>query len=105
MTLESDRSHHGRRLEIIRLVVALRRKDAVKGFWIHFAAFVLVMPLLLIINVVASPGWWVQWPFLGWGIGVAVHALAVFGLGGWLSPAWEQKKVREYMDEQDRAQV
>ena len=34
-----------------------------------------------------------QWPFLGWGIGILGHAFAVF----WRSPAalarWEQRKI------------
>jgi hypothetical protein len=53
--------------------------------------------MLLVVNV-ATPGvWWVQWVFLGWGIGVLAHALVVYGLGGWLGPEWEERKIRELM--------
>jgi hypothetical protein len=103
MRIEVDPIHRGRRLEMIRLILALRQSDSVKGFWIHFIAFAVVMPVLLVINLVGSPSpWWVQWPFLGWGIGLIVHAIAVFGLGGWLGPAWEEKRINDYIERHDR---
>ena len=55
---------------------AAQRVEAITGFYIHLVVFVLVMALLLAVNWLGTPDiWWVQWPFLGWGIGVLVHAL------------------------------
>ena len=55
------------------------RVQALKGFYIHASAYVLVNIALFAINVLVGGGWWFYWPLLGWGIGLGVHALAVFG--------------------------
>jgi len=76
---------------------ARHRVKSIKGFYVHFSIFLLVMTLLLAINVATGGVWWVQWPLLGWGIGIVAHAAAVFGLAGWLGPDWEEKKIKELM--------
>ena len=35
-------------------------------------------------------GWWFYWPLLGWGIGLMIHTLVVFG--GVFSEGWKQRK-------------
>ncbi len=55
---------------------------------------------LLVINVLVGEAWWFYWPLTGWGIGLGVHALVVFGFGGgepW-GRNWEERKTRELMD-------
>lgn len=45
---------------------------------IHLFTYLAVNTLLVIINMTLSPGYlWVIWPILGWGIGLASHALNV----------------------------
>jgi hypothetical protein len=46
--------------------------------------------------------WWFYWPLIGWGIGLGLHAFGVFGFGGrgpW-GREWEERKMREMMDEE-----
>lgn len=74
---------------------AQERVDALLGFYIHAVVFGLVMALLLAINVATADGWWVQWPFIGWGIGLAGHALAVYGRAPHSIAQWRQRKIRE----------
>jgi hypothetical protein len=78
------------------------RVQALKGFYIHATVFVLVNIGLFIINLLTGGGWWFYWPLIGWGIGLGAHALGVFGFGGgpW-GREWEERKTREFMD-QDR---
>ena len=38
---------------------------------------------------------------LGWGIGVAFHGLNVFVLDNKAGKAWEERKIREFMGEED----
>ncbi len=79
---------------------ARARVQALKGFYIHTSAFAVVNIALLVINVLVGGGWWFYWPLVGWGIGLVVHALAVFGFGGggpW-GRDWEERKMREMMD-------
>lgn len=52
---------------------------------VHFALYLFVMLILLVINALTTPGtWWVLWPAWGWGIPLAVHTgYLLFGhLGG-----------------------
>jgi hypothetical protein len=44
------------------------RVKALKGFYIHATAFVLVNIALFAINVLVGGVWWFYWPLLGWGI-------------------------------------
>ncbi len=81
---------------------ARKRVQALKGFYIHATAFVLVNIALFGINVLVGGGWWFYWPLLGWGIGLGAHALGVFGFGGggpW-GRDWEERKIREMMDKE-----
>lgn len=78
---------------------AMQQVEAMTGFYIHLVVFVLVMILLLVINLLATPEvWWVQWPLLGWGLGVALHALAVFGQVPRFIADWQLRKVKELKD-------
>ena len=75
--------------------LAKRQLAAIRGFYIHLAVFVLVMVMLIAINGATGPVWWAQWPFLGWGIGVLGHAVAVFGHSPAALAGWEQRKLDE----------
>jgi hypothetical protein len=78
---------------------AARQVEALTGFYIHLSVFVLVMIVLFIANRLATPEvWWVQWPFIGWGIGVLVHALVVFGTMPNFITKWQLRKIRELKD-------
>ena len=77
----------------INLELAKRRVAAIKGFYIHLGAFVMVMCTLLVIDAFTGPGWWVQWPLVGWGIGLLVHAFGVFGSSPDLLANWEIRKI------------
>ena len=81
-----------------KLERAKQRVEVLTGFYIHLVVFVLVMALLLVINILVSPVWWVQWPLLGWGIGVIAHALAVFGQGPNFVKRWQLRKMKELKD-------
>ncbi len=80
-------------LSDINLKLAKRRVAALKSFDIHLGIFVLVICGLAVIDAATGPGWWVQWPFLGWGIGLLVHAYGVFGSSPKLLANWEARKV------------
>lgn len=78
-----------------KLLRAKRRVDEITGFCVHLTAFAAVMAVLLALNVAYDPEWWVQWPFLGWGIGILAHAAAVFGRTPRFIAAWRLRKIRE----------
>ncbi len=51
-----------------------------RGFTVHLFAYVAVIALLFVVNLVATPhSWWFYWVALGWGAGIVANAWAVFG--------------------------
>ena len=59
-------------------VAAVRRLYHDPGFVIHFAAYLAVNMLLIVINLATTPGkYWFYWPLLGWGLGIVGHAYGV----------------------------
>ncbi len=61
---------------------AIRRVEAKRSFRMHLAVYVVVNAFLVFIWGTTSPGdyFWPIWPMAGWGIGLAFHAWATFGL-------------------------
>ena len=58
---------------------ARKRAEAKYGFFIHAAVYAAVMALLVIINLVTSPGYfWFIWPLIGWGFAVLLHGAGVY---------------------------
>lgn len=83
----------------VKLARARRRLAAIKGFYIHLFVFVVVLAGLFVINVAAGGPWWVLWVFFGWGIGVVAHALTVFGHAPQAIADWEERKLKQLMNE------
>ncbi|MGO1118264.1 2TM domain-containing protein [Rhodovibrionaceae bacterium A322] len=68
----------------------------IKGFYNHALQYGLVMVGLTIINLVTSPGYfWVIWPALGWGIGLAIHGLSVFEIVNLFGDDWEKRQIEK----------
>lgn len=81
---------------------AKKRVEAIKGFYIHLIVYFVVNLMLFSINMITSPdGLWFFWPLIGWGIAVVLHAIFVFSLIPGLGLDWEQRKIKEFM-EQDK---
>ena len=58
---------------------AIRRIRAKRGFRVHLAVYLAVNALLVLIWAMTSAAsFWPVWPMLGWGIGVASHAVSVY---------------------------
>lgn len=78
-------------------VAAKRHVVARKGFYIHLLVYLCVMAGLVTINIATKSDWWVQWPMLGWGIGVLGHAIGVFAPDLPLARNWEERKIKQRM--------
>jgi hypothetical protein len=77
---------------------AKKRVEDLKGFYTHVAIYLIVNTGLFLINALTSDTWWFYWPMIGWGIGLAAHAVALFSEGRF-GRAWEERKMRELMDD------
>ena len=55
------------------------RAKAKYEFFVHASVYAAVMVLLVLINLVTSPGEiWFVWPLIGWGFAVVLHGVRVF---------------------------
>lgn len=80
----------------IRVKKRLKKR---KEFFINFTAWIIICSMLLLVNVMVTPGhWWVLYPFLGWGISVAFQGYAVFGRGV-MSDDWEERMIKKEMED------
>lgn len=77
---------------------ASKRVKELKGFYGNLTSYCLVIPFLIFVNLYTSPQYlWFFWPMLGWGIGLASHAIAVFGI----SRDWEERQIQKILDQQN----
>ena len=78
--------------------MARQKVQAMTGFYIHAAVFAAVILILFAVDAAVGESWWVQWPFLGWGAGLAAHWALVFGNGLSFLTAWQERKIEELKD-------
>lgn len=76
----------------------------IKGFYSHLVVYLCVIGFLVFINLKYSPEHiWFYLPMMGWGIGLLFHGLKVFNIN-FMSKQWEERKIREFMDEEEKKQ-
>jgi len=62
---------------------AKSRVEEKLGFVMHLTSYVVVNAFLVAVNLTTSPEYfWAKWPILGWGIGLVLHGVGVFVVGG-----------------------
>lgn len=81
--------------EEARRARARKRVHSIKAFAIHATVFALVNAILIAVNIANGPPWWAQWPFIGWGLGVLGHAIAVYARTPQRLASWEERKIEE----------
>jgi len=75
--------------------------NEIKGFYIHLTCYVLVISVLIYINLKYTPEYlWFLWSILGWGIGLFSHGVRVFNWFPFLDKAWEERKIKAFMEEE-----
>lgn len=72
--------------------------EAIKGFYLHFFIYVVVIAALFVINLLTGNQLWAQWPALGWGLGIIGHFYAVFVA----LPRRLKKEARQHRQPSDR---
>ncbi|WP_348798885.1 histidine kinase [Flavobacterium adhaerens] len=77
---------------------AKKRVDELKGFYGNLFSYCCVVPFLVFINLRFSPGFhWFWFSAVGWGFGLLMHALKIFGY----SSNWEERKIQEILNKED----
>ena len=85
---------------------ARRRVQELRSLYTHVALFVVLSAVQFLIDWIQKDAAgvrsidWAYWSFIGWGIGVSMHAWSV--LGGSFGQEWERRKIEELVAK-DRA--
>ncbi|HHQ4799347.1 2TM domain-containing protein [Aeromonas veronii] len=75
---------------------AMKYVEGLKGFYHHVASYLLVIGGLFVINYLSNPGYiWAWWPALGWGLGLASHAIRIFEPFKLFGPEWERRQIEK----------
>jgi len=84
---------------------AKKRVKELKDFYRNLLTYVGVNILLIIINLLTSPGsLWFYWVTIFWGIAIVLHASKVFIFKGkFLGKEWEEKKIKEIMGQESNS--
>jgi len=86
-----------------RIAQARRRVRRLRDFYIHVAIYCVVIGGFAVLNWIVSPTfWWVAFPAVGWGIGLAAHAVSVLFEDSLLDAGWEERKTRELLQRHER---
>lgn len=77
---------------------AKKRVEELKGFYGNLISYCCVIPFLIIINLKFSPHFqWFWFSAAGWGFGLIMHALKVYGY----SSNWEERKIQEILQKEN----
>ncbi len=85
---------------------ARKKVEKIKGFYVHFAVYIVINIFLLTIiavNLDKGESFWKFGHFATvffWGIGVVFHALGVFGPDIIFGKDWENRKIEEYINKE-----
>jgi len=86
-------------MEEEKLKRAKKRARRLRKFYSGLIAYIVVNIILIIINLVTSPGsYWFYWVTIFWGIAIILDAVKTFA--GVYDEEWEEKKAKEIMDKE-----
>ena len=96
MTRQNTPSHH---LTELAEKEAIEHVKNVKAFHMNWISFLVIMPLLFILNMQLSPEFmWVWLVAPCWGAAIALHALVIFGMFNVFGAEWEQREFRKHLN-------
>ncbi|MCU0356532.1 MAG: 2TM domain-containing protein [Cyclobacteriaceae bacterium] len=83
---------------------ARKRVKKKKKFYSHLISYLVIGTFLTFINWYTRPGhWWVQWVWLGWGIGIFFHGISLFKNNVLFGEKWEEDEIRKEMERMKRS--
>lgn len=81
---------------------AKKHVEELKGFYIHFTIYLIMIPVFIFLNLKSTSFPWALFPIGGWGLGIVGHASEVFNFNPFLGKNWEEKKIKELMNKNEK---
>ena len=87
---------------------ALKRVKKIKGFYTHLLVYVVINLMIVIINIQnlkTGESYFKLENFFTaffWGIGLLSHFLSVFGPDLFLGKNWEERKIKQFLEEEKK---
>jgi len=87
---------------------AKKKVDKIKGFYTHVIVYVVVNIMLLSMiytNYANVTEFWNFGSFstaIGWGVGLLIHGISVFGRGLFFNSNWEDHKMKQFLKEEEQ---
>ncbi len=80
---------------------AKRQVDELRKFYTSLISYCVVIPLLIFINLKFSSQFqWFWFPMFGWGLGLTMKGLRVYGY----SSNWEERKIQQILNKEENKQ-
>jgi len=80
---------------------AKRQVDELRKFYTSLTSYCVVIPFLVFINLQFNPQYqWFWFPAFGWGFGLTMKGLRVFGFG----TNWQERKIQEILSKEENKQ-
>ena len=76
--------------------------EKLKGFYVHLAIYLIMVPVFIFLNFRSTGFPWAIFPIVGWGFGITGHAMETFNYHPFLGKNWEERKLKQFMDEDDK---
>jgi hypothetical protein len=100
LTQKTKTMRSSENIESTKYIRAVERVEEIKGFYGSLLAYCIVIPFIIFIYFKYTP-YTIQWfwfPMLGWGIGLIFQGFKAFSYNPILGKDWEDKKIREFME-------
>lgn len=94
-----------------KLLMAQKRVKSIRGFYTHATVYLIVNAVLIAAKAASgTPDEFFNFnqtfsTAFFWGIGLAFHALGVFGRNVFMGSDWEERKIREIMEKEQQSKT
>lgn len=88
-----------------RYYQAHKKVEEIKKFYQHLAVYILCNPIIIVVNLMTSPGYlYFWWCLFGWGFGLAMHGMKAFDFSPLFNKKWEERKIKEILEKENKKQ-
>ncbi|MBE8726950.1 2TM domain-containing protein [Flavobacterium hungaricum] len=89
--------------EAERYYQAQKKVKEIKKFYEHLTVYVLVNPIVMVVNLTTSPEHlWFLYCLFGWGIAIVMNGLKAFNYAPFFDKEWEERKIREIIEQESK---